>query len=227
MVIVFIRTAILYTIVVIVMRLMGKRQIGELQPYEFVITIMISDLASLPMQDTRFPLLLGIVPIVTLLLLKMLLSQVQLKSQYLRKIIDGEPTILIYKGKLNYKSLKTQQINIDELMEELRLLGYFDLTDIQAAILETNGKISILPSNSQSNNTNKEPVLSKIIISDGKINKNSLTSMKKDKKWVENVLKNHNISSMKDVIIAMYDTDGKFTYQLYDEKQEEKKWKQL
>lgn len=223
MVIVFIRTAILYTIVVIVMRLMGKRQIGELQPYEFVITIMISDLASLPMQDTRFPLLLGIVPIVTLLLLKMLLSQVQLKSQYLRKIIDGEPTILIYKGKLNYKSLKTQQINIDELMEELRLLGYFDLTDIQAAILETNGKISILPSNSQSNNTNKEPVLSKIIISDGKINKNSLTSMKKDKKWVENVLKNHNISSMKDVIIAMYDTDGKFTYQLYDEKQEEKK----
>lgn len=148
MVIVFIRTAILYTIVVIVMRLMGKRQIGELQPYEFVITIMISDLASLPMQDTRFPLLLGIVPIITLLVLKMLLSQVQLKSQYLRKIIDGEPTILIYKGKLNYYSLKSQQINIDELMEELRLLGYFNLTDIQAAILETNGKISILPSNS-------------------------------------------------------------------------------
>lgn len=223
MVIVFIRTAILYTIVVIVMRLMGKRQIGELQPYEFVITIMISDLASLPMQDTRFPLLLGIVPIVTLLLLKMLLSQIQLKSQYLRKIIDGEPTILIYKGKLNYQSLKTQQINIDELMEELRLLGYFDLTDIQAAILETNGKISILPSNSKGNNTNKEPLLAKIIISDGKINKNSLTSINKDKKWVENTLKNHNISSMKDVLIAMYDTDGKFTYQLYDEKLEGKK----
>lgn len=220
MVIVFIRTAILYTIVVIVMRLMGKRQIGELQPYEFVITIMISDLASLPMQDTRFPLLLGIVPIITLLVLKMLLSQVQLKSQYLRKIIDGEPTILIYKGKLNYYSLKSQQINIDELMEELRLLGYFNLTDIQAAILETNGKISILPSNSRKDNTNKEPILSKIIISDGKINKNSLTSINKDEKWINTVLKNNNISSMKDVLIAMYDTDGNFTYQLYDEKQE-------
>lgn len=227
MVIVFIRTAILYTIVVIVMRLMGKRQIGELQPYEFVITIMISDLASLPMQDTRFPLLLGIVPIITLLVLKMLLSQVQLKSQYLRKIIDGEPTILIYKGKLNYYSLKSQQINIDELMEELRLLGYFNLTDIQAAILETNGKISILPSNSRKDNTNKEPILSKIIISDGKINKNSLTSINKDEKWINTVLKNNNISSMKDVLIAMYDTDGNFTYQLYDEKQEELKWNQL
>lgn len=227
MVIVFIRTAILYTIVVIVMRLMGKRQIGELQPYEFVITIMISDLASLPMQDTRFPLLLGIVPIITLLVLKMLLSQVQLKSQYLRKIIDGEPTILIYKGKLNYYSLKSQQINIDELMEELRLLGYFNLTDIQAAILETNGKISILPSNSRKDNTNKEPILSKIIISDGKINKNSLTSINKDEKWINTVLKNNNISSMKDVLIAMYDTDGNFTYQLYDEKQEWLKWNQL
>ena len=112
-------------------------------------------------------------------------------------------------------------------MEELRLLGYFNLTDIQAAILETNGKISILPSNSRKDNTNKEPILSKIIISDGKINKNSLTSINKDEKWINTVLKNNNISSMKDVLIAMYDTDGNFTYQLYDEKQEELKWNQL
>ena len=103
MFIVFIRTAILYILVVLVMRLMGKRQIGELQPYEFVITMMISDLASLPMQDTRLPLLLGIVPILTLLLLKTLLSQLQLKSQFTRKVVEGEPSILIYKSKINYK----------------------------------------------------------------------------------------------------------------------------
>ena len=115
MFIVFIRTAILYSLVVIVMRLMGKRQIGELQPYEFVITIMISDLAALPMQDTKFPLLLGIIPIITLLLMKTLLSQLQLKSQFARKIIDGEPTILIFKGKINFLGIKKQQINIDEL----------------------------------------------------------------------------------------------------------------
>ncbi|MBY6770113.1 DUF421 domain-containing protein, partial [Clostridium botulinum] len=91
MFIVFIRTAILYSLVVVVMRLMGKRQIGELEPYEFVITIMISDLAALPMQDSRLPLLLGIIPIITLLFLKTMLSVIDLKSQKARKIIDGEP----------------------------------------------------------------------------------------------------------------------------------------
>ena len=246
MFIVFIRTAILYTIVVIVMRLMGNRQIGELHPYEFVITIMISDLASLPMQDTRFPLLLGIIPIFTLLFLKTILSQLQLKSQFLRKVIDGEPSILIYKGKINYKGLKNQQINLDELMEEVRLLGYFDLEEIQYVILENNGKLSVLPANNSSSSSNSSsttncdankkssgtksnnsssgsqsksqpPKLPKILVSDGKVNINSLTSMNKDKAWIENVLKNHNIDSIDKVFLAMYDTKGKFQYQLYDE----------
>ncbi|OPX48889.1 hypothetical protein CLTHE_10020 [Clostridium thermobutyricum DSM 4928] len=150
MLILLARTVILYFLVILVMRLMGKRQIGELQPYEFVITIMISDLALLPMQDVKLPLLLGIVPILTLLLLKLGLSQLQLKSQFARKIIDGEPTILIYNSKIQYKNLKNQQINLDELMEELRLAGYFDLEEIQYAILENNGDISILPNQAQS-----------------------------------------------------------------------------
>lgn len=225
MFIVFIRTALLYSLVIFTMRLMGKRQIGELQPYEFVITIMISDLAALPMQDTRFPLLLGVIPIVTLLLLKILLSLIELKSQKARKIIDGEPTILVYNKQINYSALKKQQINIDELMEELRLLGYFDLSNIQYAILENNGRLSVLPSNqssssSSSNNqspsSKKEPLLPKILVSDGKINTNTLTSINKDEEWISNVLKNHNINSIKDVVIAMYDTTGNFKYQLYD-----------
>lgn len=256
MFIVFIRTAILYILVVLVMRLMGKRQIGELQPYEFVITMMISDLASLPMQDTRLPLLLGIVPILTLLLLKTLLSQLQLKSQFTRKVIEGEPSILIYKSKINYKALKSQQINIDELMEEIRLLGYFDLEEIQYAILETNGRISILPNssnegslsssnsissnNSSSNsNSNDKPIsndninsfpkekqqiiLPKILVSDGKVNKNSLTSVNKDKTWIENELKKHGIDDINKVLLALYDTQGKFKYQLFDEYEKEEK----
>ncbi|MEG2739479.1 DUF421 domain-containing protein, partial [Clostridium sp.] len=145
MFVVCIRTTILYILVVLVMRLMGKRQVGELQPYEFVITIMISDLASLPMQDSRLPLLLGIIPILTLLFLKILLSQLQLKCQFARRVVEGEPSILIYKSKINYNSLKSQQINIDELMEEMRLSGYFNLDEINYAILETNGHISFLP----------------------------------------------------------------------------------
>lgn len=220
MIIVFIRTVILYSIVVTIMRLMGKRQIGELQPYEFVITIMISDLASLPMQDTRLPLLLGIVPIITLLLLKIIISQLQLKNQFIRKVVDGEPSILIKKGKINFNALKSQQINLDELMEELRLVGYFDLDDIQYAILETNGKISVLPSNSSKKDI-KNPLLPKIIICDGSINKNIITSMNKDEKWITSLLNKHSINSIKDVLIAIYDSEGKFKYQLYTDYRED------
>lgn len=153
MFIVLLRTIFLYVLVVLVMRLMGKRQIGELQPYEFVITIMISDLAALPMQDTRLPLLLGIIPIITLLFVKTLLTQLQLKSQLARRVIEGEPCILVCKGKVNFKALKKQQINLDELMEELRLAGYFDLSEIEYAILENNGKLSFLTSQSSSSGT--------------------------------------------------------------------------
>ncbi|MCR4944467.1 MAG: DUF421 domain-containing protein [Clostridium sp.] len=239
MFIVFIRTVILYTLVVVVVRIMGKRQIGELQPYEFVITIMISDLASLPMQDTRYPLLLGVIPIITLLFLKTILSQLELKSQLVRKLIDGEPCILIYKSKINYDMLKKQQINIDELMEEIRLAGYFDLEEIQYAILENNGQLSILPAdsnsfrlgqsdtkksqtnNDNSNSSNKPPHLPKILITDGKVNTNSLTSIGKDRNWILKELKNHNINSIEDVLIAMYDTQGKFKYQLFDDYEKE------
>ena len=153
MFIVLIRTAILYFLVILVMRLMGKRQIGELQPYEFVITIMISDLAALPMQDTRLPLILGIIPIVTLLFIKTILTQLQLKSQFARKFLEGEPCILVCKGKINYKALKKQQINLDELMEELRLAGYFDLNEVEYAILENNGQLSFLTSQSSSSSS--------------------------------------------------------------------------
>ncbi|ENZ02623.1 hypothetical protein HMPREF1092_01858 [Clostridium thermobutyricum] len=340
MLILLARTVILYFLVILVMRLMGKRQIGELQPYEFVITIMISDLALLPMQDVKLPLLLGIVPILTLLLLKLGLSQLQLKSQFARKIIDGEPTILIYNSKIQYKNLKNQQINLDELMEELRLAGYFDLEEIQYAILENNGDISILPNQAQSsssqgsggsqssgsqnsgnqasgsqnssnqasgsqnsgnqasssqnsgnqasgsqnfgaqelgsqnssnqasssqnsgakgsrykkpktkkskskktgskntkpqnsgsqssnsknteaqtmseNSNSNKLLLPKILVCDGKINKNSLTKVNHDTEWITNKLKEYGIDDMKKVLIAFFDTQGNFKYQLFD-----------
>ncbi|GAB6168047.1 DUF421 domain-containing protein [Clostridium carnis] len=226
MFIVLIRTIILYALVVFVMRLMGKRQIGELQPYEFVITIMISDLAALPMQDTRLPLILGIIPIITLLFVKTLLSQLQLKSQLARRVLEGEPSILICRGKINFKSLKKQQINLDELMEEIRLAGYFDLDEIEYAILENNGQLSFLTSQNSSSNSNgdsssssskpkSKPRLPIIYVLDGEINRNALTTCGKDKEWIENELKKHKINSIDDVLIAMKDTKGKFVYQLH------------
>ena len=295
MFIVLIRTIFLYFLVILVMRLMGKRQIGELQPYEFVITIMISDLAALPMQDTRLPLILGIIPIITLLFIKTILTQLQLKSQFTRKVLEGEPCILVCKGKINYQALKRQQINLDELMEELRLAGYFDLNEIQYAILENNGQLSFLTSqsssssdgssntscdsntqplssgsqnsssaqssssNSQNSNSNSSgsesssknnkksnstgsssssssgksnnsgnststqpPRLPIIYVLDGHINKNALTTSGKNKVWIEHELKKRHINSIKDVLIAMIDTQGKFYYQLYDKNEKEK-----
>lgn len=275
MFIVLIRTAFLYFLVILVMRLMGKRQIGELQPYEFVITIMISDLAALPMQDTRLPLILGVIPIVTLLFIKTVLTQLQLKSQFTRKILEGEPCILVCKGKINYQALKKQQINLDELMEELRLAGYFDLSEIQYAILENNGQLSFLTSqssssgasvdascssntqplssgsqksssqsssntqntnsnasgsesssknnnksntssSSSSSNSSQLPRLPIIYVLDGHVNNNALTTSGKNKVWIEHELKKHHIDSIKDVLIAMVDTQGNFFYQLYD-----------
>lgn len=221
MFIVLIRTIILYFLVVLVMRLMGKRQIGELQPYEFVITIMISDLASLPMQDSRLPLILGIIPIITLLFVKTVLSQLQLKSQFARKILEGEPTILICRGKINFKALKKQQINLDELMEEIRLAGYFDLDEIEFGILENNGKMSFLTKNQNNLSTNctkkqNPPKLPTIYVLDGKLNKNTLTSSAKNKDEILEELKKHKINSMNDLLFAMTDTKGKFVYQNRD-----------
>lgn len=236
MFIVLIRTIFLYALVILVIRLMGKRQVGELQPYEFVITIMISDLAALPMQDTRLPLILGIIPIITLLFIKTILSLIQLKSQKARQVLEGEPCILISRGKIHFDALKKQQINLDELMEEIRLAGYFDLSEIEFGILENNGQMSFLTSNSSSNPNVKEsqssnnsqgrkrPQLPVIYVLDGKINNNTLTKSKQDSDWIMKELKKHHISSIEDVVIAMTDTNGKFIYQLHKDG-EARTWK--
>ena len=230
MFIVLLRTVFLYALVILVIRLMGKRQIGELQPYEFVITIMISDLAALPMQDTRLPLILGVIPIITLLFIKTLLSLLQLKSQKARQILEGEPCILIARGKIKFENLKKQQINLDELMEEIRLAGYFDLSEIEYGILENNGQMSFLTSNNNSNsssngsnsssNSNSKPLLPIIYILDGEFNRNALTSSNKSDEWVVKELKKHKVNSIKDVLIAMTDTNGKFIYQLHKNKED-------
>lgn len=229
MFVVLLRTVFLYALVIFVIRLMGKRQIGELQPYEFVITIMISDLAALPMQDTRLPLILGVIPIITLLFIKTLLSILQLKSQKARKILEGEPCILIARGKINFENLKRQQINLDELMEEIRLAGYFDLSEIEFGILENNGQMSFLTSNkneqisknsdTQNYSSTSKPKLPVIYILDGHFNRNVLTSSDKDDEWILKELKKHKINSIKDVLIAMTDTNGRFIYQLHTDKE--------
>ncbi|EDU37947.1 hypothetical protein CLOSPO_00763 [Clostridium sporogenes ATCC 15579] len=202
------------------MRLMGKKQIGELEPFELAITIMISELASLPMQDSRIPLLHGIVPILTLLILQNLFSLIQLKSEKIRSLINGEPSILIEKGKIDFQELKNQRFNINDLMEELRLQGYYDLENIEYAILETSGQLSIIPKTEESPVTKKDLSLQftqerlpVTLILDGKINKKNLKLIKKDEKWLENKLKKDNISSYDELLIAILNSKGNLYYQ--------------
>lgn len=220
MFIVLFRTILLYIIVVISMRLMGKKQIGEMEPFELVIAIMISELASLPMQDTRISLMRGIIPIITLLFLQILFAILQLKSETIRLIFSGKPSILIDKGSLNFQELANQKFNLNDLLEELRLQGYYNISDVEYAVLETSGKISVIPK------TNLEPATKEdmkiqttqdklpiTLILDGKINFRNLNKIKKNKNWLEHMMKKNNINSEKEILIATVDSKGKFFYQ--------------
>lgn len=141
----FLRTIILYLLVVVGLRIMGKRQIGEMQPSELVVAIMISDLASIPMQDIGIPLLSGIIPIFTLIIMEIVLSQISLKSRKFRNMLTGKPNVIIHNGHLLREEMKKLRFNNDDLKEQLRIQGYVKIDDIQYAILETNGQLSIIP----------------------------------------------------------------------------------
>ena len=207
------------------MRMMGKKQIGELEPFELVIALMISELATFPMQDIRIPILHAIIPIITLLFLQVSTSLIELKSEMARRILTGTPSILIKDGKIDIAELRYQRFNINDLFEELRLKGYFNLSDIQYAILETSGELSILPKTGKSN-ASKEDLKLKLtqdalpipLIMDGNINYKNLKLISKDETWVNDLLKENNIFCAKDVFIGMLDSKNKFFYQLKEGK---------
>ena len=156
MFIVFLRVIIIYITVLIFLRLMGKRQIGEMQPYEVVITLIIADLATLPMSDTNIPLLNGILPLAILVLIHFILTLITRKSTRLRRFLSGKPIIVISPNGIEYQSLKDLNMSIDDIMEMIRQNGYYSLDQIQYAIIETNGKISIISTPENSPVTSKD-----------------------------------------------------------------------
>lgn len=221
MFILVIRTIILYFFLLIIMRLMGKRQLGQLEPFDLVTALMISELAALPMEDNRMPLISSMIPITTLVILQIVTSIIQLKSEKARSLLNGEPSILIKDGEVDLNELRNQRFNLDDLLEELRLNGYFNLSDIHYAILETNGNISIMPKEENTPITPKflnikvqEKSMPMIIINDGTINKQNLEKVGKNMKWVRKQLSKNNIESYKDVFIGIVYEDDKFFYQL-------------
>lgn len=145
MIIAFLRTIILYLLIIAGIRLMGKRQVGELEPSELVLDLIIADLAAVPMQDFGIPLLSGIIPILTLLSVTMVLSVLTMKSVKFRAIVCGRPSIIVENGRLNQQEMRRNRFTVDELNEELRVQGITDLSTVKYAILETNGRVSVIP----------------------------------------------------------------------------------
>ncbi len=139
------RTVIIYVMIIAALRLAGKRQLGELQPAELVVTLLIADLAAVPMQDNGTPLLSGLVPIAVLVALELILSTLMMKCRWLSHLVTGNPVVIIRDGKLQQKSLKQLRLTVEDLMETLRQQGIFDIREVQYAIAETNGKISVCP----------------------------------------------------------------------------------
>lgn len=215
-----IRTVFLYVILIITVRIMGKKQVGELEPAELVVVFLLSELASIPMQDMNLPLMSSIVPIATLISLEILISIITLKSRFARKIFQGKPAILISKGVMMEEEMKRQCYNLDEVMEQIRHEGYSDIRDVEYAILENSGKISVIPSArgkaltaSDMNIKGTPGAMPYIVIADGKIAKKGLELTGTSEKELMQKLMGKGIKKVEDVFFAVIDSQGEFYLQ--------------
>ena len=195
MILSYIRTIVLYLVLIFVIRLMGKRQIGQMEPAEFVVTMLVANLAAIPMQDGAIPLYSGVVPIVTVLGVELVLSALSLRSVRLRRILCGKPVMLVENGQILQKNLKKNRITLDELTGHLREKDVLDLRSVQYAILETNGNLSVFPYPKEKPASAKDAgiparkqYLPVTIISDGHLFQENLEIAKKDAAWVQKVL---------------------------------------
>ena len=211
MLITFFRSIILYMIVLIVMRFMGKREIGQLQPFELAISIMIADLATIPMSEIGIPIFNGIIPILGLLLMHITISLINLKSIKAREIICGKPRILIYRGKIDEKALKKERFTINELQERLRGNNVFNIGDVEYAILETSGEVTIIQKPGKRNvipeDLNIEPEYEGIpydLVIDGKIMEKNLKAIGKNEKWLEKQVEKFHMRT-KDALVVTID----------------------
>lgn len=209
----FIRTVILYIMVLIIMRLMGKREIGQLQPFELAIAIMIADVASVPMANVGVPIFSGIIPAFALLMMHLIISNINLKSITMRKILCGKPTILVYRGKIDEKALKKEKFTINELQERLRGDGVFNLGDVEYAILETSGQISVIQKPDKRTTTpsdfNIMPEYEGIpydLVIDGEIMHENLKAIGKDYQWLKKEVGKFKINPEEALVVTV---DGK------------------
>lgn len=217
---VLIRSVILFLLAVVFVRMMGKRMVGQLQPFELVVAILIANLAVTPMADVGIPLLYGIVPMMGLVVLHGLFTLISMKSQTLREFFSGRPTVLIKNGVIQVKELEKLCMNLNDLLEALRTGGILNLSDVGMAIAETTGKVNVFPK------AHKRPVtpedlsvstgyegLPLTLILDGVIEQKNLQTGKIPEEWFYATLKRHGFASPKDVLVCSLDTSGKMFIQ--------------
>ena len=215
MFVVLIRTIILYLLIIVGIRLLGKRQIGELEPSELVLALIIADLASVPMQDNGIPLLSGVIPIVTLLAVASVLSVLTVRSIRFRALLCGRPSIVVENGVVQERELRRNRFTIDELLEELRGQGYADFQSVKFAVLETNGRLSVLPyaaekpvTAAQMGLTPEETGLPVILISDGRLLSHNLKGRGYEEVWLQKQLASHGVERPDQVFLMTVDEGG-------------------
>lgn len=217
MLISLLRLLVLYPIVIFGIRLMGKRQIGELQPGELVITILISNIATLPIEDQDLPLLSGIIPMLTLIAAEVLFSWLTLRHRGLRRLLSGTPQVIIRGGKIDQKVMRTLRFSLDDLMTALRTNGIFDLNEVQLAIVETNGTVSVYPHADYRTPTCADLKLRlpdapppEVLISDGCLCTEGMQAAGYSEKRLQKLLKSHNVAAS-EVFLLTADRSGAVT----------------
>lgn len=215
MFVVLIRTIVLYLFIIVGIRLLGKHQIGQLEPSELVLTLIIADLASVPMQDNGIPLLSGLIPIMVLLALSSILSALCTKSIRFRALLCGKPSIVVENGQVMEAELRKNRLTIDELLEELRIQGYADFKSVKFALLETSGQLSVLPfaadkpvTAAQMGVSTQETGLPVVLISDGRLLEHNLKGAGYEHNWLEKQLAAHGLHSPRQAFLLTVDEGG-------------------
>lgn len=210
---VFLRTLIIYVVLIGAMRIMGKRQIGELEVSDLVTTLLLSEIATLPIENSDIPLSFSIIPIITVLTIEVVSSVVSKKCPKVSNVLNSNPNMLVCRGKLDQKELERSRISIEELISEIRQAGYSGINEVQYAILETGGKITVIPKVAYRAVTlgdlkisEKESGIAHIMVSNGMINEPNLNFIGKDAKWLRNRLKKQH-TDIDDVLLMTIDDD--------------------
>lgn len=212
---IFFRTIIVFIATLFVMRLMGKRQIGEMQPYELVITLIIADLACIPMADNSIPLLYGLIAILTVYLLHQIICLLDLNFSKAKDVISGIPSVVLNKNGIDDTQLKKNNLDVSDLIESLRVEGYFALDAVQYALYEAEGTFSALP---KANYAEMQKSLPIILIDEGKFDKKNIQLTKKDVQYYLDVLQKQGCKDIKQVLVMTVDGNGKVYFQQKGEK---------